>query len=326
MLAGLNALGESLGITQVAPATFEFALQDFMACEGSFDAFRSARQTASTVVQTAMTALDDWLKVTRNVLAGRFGNRWSPLWAQAGFINHTTSIPGRVDDRLRVAFSLGTFFSAHPTYEVPGMLVTGARAVTLRNAALAAVGALATLEVNMQGQWVTRGASRVALTGLMRSLIKILGATIGKDDPRWLAFGLNLPGARVTPGQPQEVTVGVDAASGRIVLGCAGLALAERYRWRVRVAGSGLSYELAGSSAGPLVSIAPVAAGTVLEIVVQGVNGGAQGVASVPVLFTMPLEVAVPEVARKSERKSAPAGYGHAEGNGNGNGALARAV
>ena len=71
--------------------------------------------------------------------------------------------------------------------------------------------------------------------------------------------------------------------------------------------------------------------GTVVEIIVQGVHGGSQGVASVPVFFTMPLEAAVAG-SELEEEKPAPTRYGHAARpgntgrNGNGNGPLARAV
>ena len=45
MLPGLITYGETLGITQVAPTTFQFALDDFTACQNSFNAFRSAKHT-----------------------------------------------------------------------------------------------------------------------------------------------------------------------------------------------------------------------------------------------------------------------------------------
>ena len=36
---------------------------------------------------------------------------------------------------------------------------------------------------------------------------------------RWLTFGLNMPAADTTPGQPQDVTATLDE-TGAIVLGC----------------------------------------------------------------------------------------------------------
>lgn len=323
LLAGLNSLGETLGITQVPPATFEFALQDFVACENSFNALRSAKTAASTAWVQGQQALRAWLEVTRSVLAGRFGPRWSGLWVQAGFNDHSTAVPRTAADQLALAQTLALFFTAHPTYEVAGMLVTAARATTLRNTALAAEQALAAAEVNASTQWDTRTTSREALVGLVRTVIAVLKRTLEPLDPRWTTFGLNKPGADTTPGQPADLVVTVDAATGNILAQCAPEPLAHRYRWRMRVVGAESVYRLVARSVPPLALIAPVSAGTQVEILVEAVNAGAQSVASVPVLFTMPgsttaKAMPVPSAVRRESGNGN--GSGHAEGNGNGKG------
>ena len=70
----------------------------------------------------------------------------------------------------------------------------------------------------------------------MRALTKNLEGMLAKNDPRWLAFGLNMPGTSVTPGRPVNVTAQLDE-TGAIVAQCAATALATRYRWRTRIAG-----------------------------------------------------------------------------------------
>ena len=322
MLAGLNSLGLELGISQVTPTAFSAALADFSACDSAFAAFRSQKKAAEGTWIAAAEALEDWLKVVRTVLAGRFGNRWSTEWAEAGFIDNSASVPDTREGQARLAQALIAFFMAHPTYEVGGMLVTAARGTTLRNAALAAFQAVVEVDVNKDAQWATRDASRAALVALMRTVINVLRGTLPRNDPRWLAFGLNIPAARTTPGAPVNVTAGLDAPSGKIVVSCDAVPLAQRYRWRSRVAGSGTAFDLVGRSTGPSALLAPVEPGTELEIIVQAVNGGSQGVASVPVFFTMPLAAAT---AAAAAPKTAGGKYGHAKdapepGSGNGNG------
>ena len=48
----------------------------------------------------------------------------------------------------------------------------------------------------------------------MRALIKNLEGKLSKNDPRWLEFGLNLPGASATPGQRVTFTLSVAKAAG----------------------------------------------------------------------------------------------------------------
>ena len=124
------------------------------------------------------------------------------------------------------------------------MKLTAAEGTTLRNAALTAQGVVttATVSLNTIGDAWTRAYEK--LTGVMRELIKNLEGKLGKDDPRWLAFGLNMPGTSVTPGRPLNVTAQVDE-TGAVVVQCGGVSLATRYRWRTRIAG-----EQAGVSTG----------------------------------------------------------------------------
>lgn len=324
MLSGLSALGETLGITQIAPTTFAFTLDNFTGCRASFSSARTVVQVASTAWVAATEAVGDWLVVARSILAGRFGNRWSAAWVQAGFIDHSTAVPRRVGQRLSLAQSLATFFSANPSYQVTDLLVTAARATALRNAALTAQGTREVAEVAARDRGVECETARAELTAMMRSLIGILKSTLARDDARWVQFGLNVPGSDSTPGVPVNLTVGTDYA-GSIVGLCEALPLARRYRWRMRIAGVEPEFRLVATTTVPVAQIAPVTPGVTLEFIVQGVNGGSQGVACAPVLFTMPaLAGVVAEEAPRAARKVAPARYGHAEGNGNGNGHPAR--
>ena len=85
-----------------------------------------------------------------------------------------------------------------------------------------------------------------ALTDELWSLIKILPETLEDDDPRGLAFGLPMPGTPRTPGAPTEVAAQLDAA-GAILVHCAPVALATRYRCRLRLVGVETDYRLGAS-------------------------------------------------------------------------------
>lgn len=56
----------------------------------------------------------------------------------------------------------------------------------------------------------------------------------------------------------------------------------------MRLAGLQPDYQLARSTTEPLAAISGVLPGQTVEFIVQGVNAGLQGVASDPILFTVP--------------------------------------
>ena len=104
-----------------------FFLSAFSTADNSFNAARSARQLASDTYQASMAVLDEWLQTMKNVLAGRFGSRWSTAWAQAGFVDHSIAIPKRIEDRIALTGRLIAFFTMNPGAEVPSMQVTAVR-------------------------------------------------------------------------------------------------------------------------------------------------------------------------------------------------------
>ena len=156
-----------------------------------------------------------------------------------------------------------------------------------------------------------------ALSDEMWSLIKILQATLNDDDARWLAFGLPMPATPSTPGQPVDVAAHTDG-TGAIIVQCAAVALATRYRCRMLIVGVETDYRLAASGTEPLLSIAGVLPGQTVQLIVQAVNGSLQGVASVPIQFTVPLASAKGEEAKSAAATERAAVKVHTNGNGHG--------
>ena len=310
MLGGLTSLGVTLGITQITPAEFAPILATFADQDNAFNAGRSTRQAASDLFQSNAATLTAWLGVVRTVLAGQFGQRWNTAWAQAGFINNTTQIPTKTEDRIALAGRVIAFFTANPSAEVPSMQVTAAQGTALQSATLTAQTALtaATMALSTLSQSWTDAYN--ALTDEMWSLIKILQATLNDDDPRWLAFGLQMPITSSTPGQPVNLTAHTDN-TGALIVACDPVPLATRYRWRMLLVGIESDYVLAASSVDPIGTITGVLPGETAQIIVQAVNGSLQGVPSDPIVFTMP-----PAAAKATHAPEVPAKNGHANRNG----------
>jgi hypothetical protein len=326
MYSGTVQFGAGIPITMITAAQLQTDLDTFIDHEAEFNAARSARLAASLTFQDTMEPVYAWLMGVSNTLATRFGSRWSTQWAQAGFINHSTGIPTKIEQRLGLVLSLVKFFTANPSYEVPAMQQTAAEGTALRTAALAAQTALGDAEVALSSIGEAWTKAHEALLSEMRALIKNLEGKLAKDDPRWLAFGLNMPATKSTPGQPVHVTVQTDEA-GAIVVQCEAVPLATRYRWRMLLVGVETDYKLAASTSAPVGVIAGVLPGQSVEIVVQAVNGSKQGVASAPVVYTVPAAkaVAAPTKRAKAEEAVAEGEYSNGHGNGNGHGSLRHA-
>jgi hypothetical protein len=80
-----------------------------------------------------------------------------------------------------------------------------------------------------------------------------------------------------------------------------------------------MPFQLLARSTAPMAGTKPIEPGTTLEIIVQGVNGGSQGVASDPIFFTVPLATPAPTARTQSEPAVAASTNG--TGNGHSNGA-----
>jgi hypothetical protein len=324
MVQGMEELSVPLGLTLISTAQMQTNLSAFITQDGAFNAARSAQQTASDAWATAQAAIYAWLLGVSNTLATHFGTRWNTQWAQAGFINNTTAIPAKIEDRLGLTLALVNFFTAQPTYEVATLNQTAAYGTTLRTTAVNAQAAVtaATVTINNIGAlWQT--AYDTLVKG-MRSLIMNLTDKLSDSDPRWLNFGLQMPSTITTPGKPVNLTASLDQ-TGAIVVQCDAVPLATRYRWRMLLVGLQQDYELAASTPGPIGSITGVAPSQTAQIIVQAVNNGLQGVASDPITFAVPTaSQSVPPPASAPVEVSTPKtsanGNGNGSGNGNGNG------
>ncbi len=318
ILAGLIALGALLGITQVTPTSFEADLDAFDDTLDDYNSARSVRQAASTLLQSKNADLTAYLSAARKILTVSFGDHWNTMWAQAGFVQPSTAIPRRVQDRLALALSLAKFFTKNPSYEVASKNVTAARATAVRTAVIDAQNALQPQNVAVKTANHALATAQTTLLKSIRYVIKILSGALAANDPRWEAFGLNIPASDTTPAVPTGLTATIVGPS--ILLGCDETALATRYRWRTLIVGVESKPQLAASTADPMAELKDAVPGVTLSITVQGVNGGAQGKPSDPVIVTMPLlstaKPAAAEIKVASPAMVSRNGNGSTNGNG----------
>lgn len=323
---GIVSTGASVPVTLLTAAEMLASKTAFKTAATTFNAARNGVRDAYKVFTPAMKSLTAWLYVVRTVLAGRLGRHWSAAWAEAGFVNNTTSVPDTIEGRIALGLALVTFFTNHPEYEVENMDVTAAKATALTDAATAAQTTVAAKEQAQKDADDARQPARASTLGLIGSLIANLNDKLAPDDPRWLAFGLQMPATPTTPGQPQNVSLSL-ATDGSILVQCDATALATRYRCRMFIVGIDTKYRLVWSGVDPLGTITGVEPGVTVQIIMQAVNGNSQSVASEPVVFTMPVASAPQKAAEIGDRATDEVAALSAiapNGNGNGSHALKR--
>ncbi len=287
MIKGINDLGLSVPVTMVTAAEMQTELGLFTEKNDSYNEARSARQAASDIYQAAVASTYTWLLAARLALVPKFGSRWSTAWAQAGFINNSTAVPAKAADQLALIAALRTFFTKNPSYQSPGTEVTAAKAGTLIAAATTAQNNLRDKAMELKDAGDAWTLAYDPLRDSAVQLIKNLEGKLDDLDPRWLGFGLQMPGTITTPGKPTGLVVHMDE-NGSVIPQCDAEALATRYRWRGFIVGVETTYRLLASTTEPMASIPGVMPGQTLQLIVQAVNENLQGVASDPVLFTVP--------------------------------------
>ena len=319
---GLVEDGEDIGITMVTAPEMLAARDAFKNAGNDVGTKRNALRNAYQVSHPAMDALYKWLLTTRSVIAGRLGDRWSAAWAEAGWPGPSTAIPKTIAGRISVGSSLKSYYTANPTYEVPSMNVTAAKADELTMAASNAQEGVANAEAALQTSGDTRDLARTTMLFKMSTLLANLYKKLAKDDPRWLDFGLRVPSNRRTPQAPTGLHATVMGS--KILLECDTTPLATRYRFRRKIVGVDSKYTLVAGSKTPMAMLEGIAAGLTIEFLVQAVNGSAQSVPSDAITVTTPVPpAAAPEAPAMSQVELAPLAAIALNGNGNGNGSLA---
>lgn len=171
---------------------------------------------ASTALSLADAQDKACISSARKVLATYLGEKWSSKWTDTGFPHRSTAVPAKQSERLALLKSLAAYFADHAAWEnpQPEVNVTAARATALANGLQSAITTFKSLQTQTLRLKKDRDAAETALRAYMSGLISELRESMPDDDPRWLEFGLGLPGAEhvpdrvehlvVEPGQPGE--------------------------------------------------------------------------------------------------------------------------
>ncbi|MBL9130987.1 MAG: hypothetical protein JNG86_07300 [Verrucomicrobiaceae bacterium] len=167
------------------------------------DAERALKLLSDGAVKTLLSGYHD-------VLVRIHGRKHNAGWAAAGFTQHPR-VPGNHEERQTLLAAMRSYLAANPSYETnlpqadgPPLAVTAAAAQALGVTMQAAFDLIATRAADQELCKNLRDADFRALYDEVSGMTAELRGLLADDDPRWEAFGLNIP---AHPNPPEAVTV-----------------------------------------------------------------------------------------------------------------------
>jgi hypothetical protein len=240
------------------------------------------------VVRDALeqTRLDSrgMLMLSRDILKPNFGDEFNINWTMLGF-EGSLATPLSVDDLAIQMEAVVNFFTANPELEVVTKNVTAAQASTLHAALVAGRKAVNDKETAVAETLAARNVKFGEMQRRIRFTIDELSGILDPLDPRWKAFGLNIPGAEQTPDVPFNIRF-ILTGSNTAAVKWDVAPRADYYRVWTRIHGSTDEYVAVGSPADLDFTIENLPAATAIDIVVTAVNSGGQSAFSQVVTIT----------------------------------------
>lgn len=272
---GLHTYEAAIGIKQNTEADVRADLTGARVASTDYDNSRSAKTTLSTAQTVADSNGKAYLGAARKILALKLGESWSDAWLPTGFPDNSTAVPNTIEARQSLLFALKDYFTANPASEVAALNVTAAQAGLLASA-LSTARSVVNDGITQSGQKKNvRDAAVNKLLIRLRGLVSELGQLLQDDDPRWNAFGLNLPSAPNTPDVP-DAPVLTAGAPGTMLADWADTRRADHYRVFKQVVGVDADFVFAGNPTDSNLTLTGLPHAATVKICVSSVNAAGE--------------------------------------------------
>jgi len=241
-------------------------------------------------LKAARAAAYSFGRAARNVLENYLGTRHTEAWRPAGFISNL-QVPRKESGLVTLLTALSNYFSANPTRENATLNVTALQAATLLSNLTAARLNFDALKGGCRTDRMDRDAKAQAMRRRITGLVNELKQAISPLDPRWLDFGLNMPGAASVPAAPENVEA-LPTLPGQLQVSCDASVNAAGYRFYYQRPILDPEPIEAGSSPTPLFIITGLTGGQSYLIYATATNAGGESELSEPVAAVVSLAVA----------------------------------
>lgn len=280
-IAGATALGASIPIVINTAALIAVDRAAALSAQGAYESVLAGFRNLRAAVDTAHTDAYEFAITTRDWLENFLGRRWNQQWRAVGFENNKLAIPRTESGLVTLVERMSLYLSAHSAQENPNLNVTAARAGVVYSA-------LTQARVNINAQCnqcgALKAARETAVTALgrrIRGLCNELLQRIGRNDPRWREFGLNVPAAKHAPKAPLNVTLN-NSTPGQLLVTCDTTANATYYRFFAQRVITDPEPVFVGRADNPLFLITGLVPGAAYEVFVTAANASAESRFSEP--------------------------------------------
>lgn len=273
MADGCHTHEATIGVLHNTEVAMRAAIAALSGAETQLGMKKSLVSTAYDTLQAADEAGGVCLTNCKLRLRQVLGERWSAAWEPTGFPAGHTAVPDTQDKRFTLLDKLKNYFTAVPASENAGMGATAALCEAAWTALSDARQGVSDAESAQTTAFNTRANAIEALRKRVRGLIKELEDLIADDDPRWEAFGLNIP---ANPSSPEAVASVTAAAlgNGRIEVSWPYATRATRYRVETWIIGVDTEWQNAASAKDLEVILKNFTAAQVVKLRVTAFNDG----------------------------------------------------
>ena len=282
MIDGLDIHETESDVKQNTKAVLIAALANAQNAKAAHDTAVSTKDTLSAAFDVADANAKAFLHSARFVLAHFLGMFWSQAWMATGFPDQSTAVPENSSGREVLLGALKAYFTTHPAHETAGLNVTAANADTLLIALAAARQAYTEAVADCRTKMLARDQAFAVLRKRMRGLVTELETVLDENDSRWLAFGLNIPGAPATPDMPTGLLATLIGPTA-VALKWDSATRAAYYRVFKKVVGVDLDYIAVGSPADLDFTLENLPTNATVEIQISAVNDGGESPRTVAV-------------------------------------------
>jgi hypothetical protein len=287
MADGCNAHEVALGLQQNKELNMRTDLAAARAADNTYQAAKTGKLNAVQAQTTADRNASAFIMLARDVLKPHLGTTWSQMWAEAGFVGGSLSVPDALAERMALLMSLNMYFTAHNAQEVASAGVTHGAAFDLHTAFSAARSTVNACRADVGVKKASRDTAVKALRTRMRGLITELTQLLPGDDARWNAFALNMPDAVGIPEVPDGLTV-IGGGTGHLLANWESAPLADRYRVFKKVTGVDSDYVLATTVTDTESNLNTFTPGQIVRVRIVAVNDAGVSVPSNSVEQTVP--------------------------------------
>ena len=285
-IPGVTKYGATIGLAEGTAAALTTRLNDLVAANTAHKLGKQESKTRRQTVKSVRATAATFSTLVREHIKPTLGNRYSEQWNAVGFAG-SLQVPRKPETMLALLLNLNGYLTANPSMGSVDSNLTAERATALHGSLLTSVNGVNEQTGTVQRLKEERDAKARAVKIALRELLDDLEVKLGAMDSRWVEFGFNRPGQKVTPEIPTNIIamlVGPTAAAVKWDKS----KRAEYYRVWKKVIGSDQEFVTVGSPADLDFALDGLPNGSTVKIAVTAVNNGGESALSEVVTLVTP--------------------------------------